>query len=254
MPPRRTVALIAAVALVAGLGGWLLLSGAGQNVQQVTIVGLSHDASPALEDALIAAARAQPTNDFSAGRVRAAVSRYTLVTAIRAEAHQPDAVTLYVHEREPFLRLSAEGTRVALDAAGAVITGYGRLPRVASLDGNRAPIGGRARDPFALTALRLLRAAPAPIRHRVVAITLGHGALTVYLHHGPRLIFGDATLPHAKWDAAIAVMATRSAEGAAYIDVRVPSRPAAQVADSATTASADGLGRPAHSATVVTVP
>ncbi|MGH2851326.1 MAG: cell division protein FtsQ/DivIB, partial [Solirubrobacteraceae bacterium] len=141
-----------------------------------------------------------------------------------------------------------------LDAAGAVITGYARLPHVASVDGTRAPVDGRARDPFALTALRLLRAAPAPIRHRVVAITLGQDALTIYLHHGPRLIFGDATLPHAKWDAAVAVMATRSAEGAAYIDVRIPSRPAAQVADSATMASADGSGSPAHSATVVTAP
>jgi cell division septal protein FtsQ len=254
MPPRRTLAMIAAVGLVAGLGGWLLLAGAGQRVQRVTIVGLSRDASPALEDALVAAARAQPTSGFSAAKVRAAVSRYTLITGIRAESREPDAVTLFIREREPFLRLSAEGTRVALDSGGTVITGYGRLPHVASVSGTRAPIDGRAVDPFALTALRLVRAAPAPIRRRIVAITTAHGVLTIYLHHGPRLIFGDATLPHAKWDAAVAVMATRSAEGAAYIDVRLPSRPAAQVADAATMASASGLGSPKSSATVVTLP
>jgi cell division septal protein FtsQ len=255
MPPRRTLAMVAALALAAGLGGWLLLAGGGQNVQRVTIVGLSHDASPALEDALVTAARAQPTSGFSAAKVRAAVARYTLITAIRAEPREPDAVTLVVHEREPFLRLSAEGRRVALASDGTVITGYGRLPHVASVSGTRAPQGSRTEDPFALTALRLLRVAPAPIRRRVVALTLSRGVLTIYLHRGPRLIFGDATLPHAKWDAAIAVMATRSAEGAAYIDVRLPSRPAAQVADAATTPSgAVGLGSPTDAATVVTVP
>jgi cell division protein FtsQ len=255
MPPRRTLAMVAASALVAGLGGWLLFAGAGPKVAQVTIVGLTRDASPALQSALVTASRSQSSSGFSAQKVRAAVSEYTLITAIRAEPRPPDGITLYVHEREPFLRLSAEGTHVALDAAGAVITGYGRLPHVTSISGTRAPIDGRADDPLALVALQILRAAPAPIRHRIVAITPSNGILTIYLHHGPRLIFGDATLVHAKWDAAVAVMATRSAEGAAYIDVRLPSRPAAQIADPTTTPStAVGLGSPSDTATVVTAP
>ena len=66
---------------------------------------------------------------------------------------------------------------------------------------------GAARDPFVLLALRVLGDAPAPLRRRVVAVTIADGALTIYLHRGPRLIFGNGALPHAKWDAAAAVLA-----------------------------------------------
>jgi hypothetical protein len=88
-------------------------------------------------------------------------------------------------------------------------------------------------------------------------VTRADGALTIYLHRGPRLIFGNYALLHAKWDAAAAVLADPSSRGAVYIDLRVPSRPAAQVADpatSATTASATGAASatPASATTVST--
>jgi hypothetical protein len=97
---------------------------------------------------------------------------------------------------------------------------------------------GRARDSFVLVALRVLGAAPAPLAARVTAVTRAGGALTVYLHRGPRLIFGDGSLPHAKWAAATAVLAAPSARGATYIDLVLPSRPDAQVGDSATSLTA----------------
>jgi hypothetical protein len=52
------------------------------------------------------------------------------------------------------------------------------------------------------------------------------------------LIFGDGSLPHAKWDAAAAVLSDHWSIGASYVDVRIPSRPAAQVADPHTTVTA----------------
>ena len=47
------------------------------------------------------------------------------------------------------------------------------------------------------------------------------------MRDGPELIFGDATRARAKWIAATRVLADPEAEGASYIDVRLPGRPAA---------------------------
>jgi cell division protein FtsQ len=136
-----------------------------------------------------------------------------------------------------------------------VITGLRHAPALAVLRSHQRPVGGRSRDPFVLVALAVLGDAPAPLRARVVAITVTHGALTIHLHRGPRLIFGSASLPHAKWDAAAAVLADASSRGASYVDVQLPSRPAAQVADPATasTASAAMGALPSSSASVATV-
>ncbi len=62
--------------------------------------------------------------------------------------------------------------------------------------------------------------------------------LTVRLRGGPLVYFGDALLVHAKWDATAAVLANRSSRAARYIDVSLPSRPAAAVDDQATIAPA----------------
>ena len=51
--------------------------------------------------------------------------------------------------------------------------------------------------------------------------------VTVEMRDGPTLIFGDATRVRDKWDAAARVLADPAARGAAYIDLRLPDRPAA---------------------------
>jgi hypothetical protein len=89
-------------------------------------------------------------------------------------------------------------------------------------------------------------------------VTVADGALTIHLHRGPKLIFGNDALPHAKWDAAAAVLADPSSRGASYIDLRLPSRPVAQVADpqtspTATAAAGGSAATPTNAATVSTV-
>ena len=197
LPLRVTV--VAAIGCswrsVAGLGGWLLLATAACRPAGHDRRPLGRRLAGALEDALDAAARSQTTTDFSRRRVRAAVARYTLVTASARETHVPHGVTLYVSERQPVARLSVERHTVPLDADGS---GDHRLPASAArghastLDasaGRRSHAATRS----SLVALRVLRARPgaaAPPRRR------GHGSaderLTIYLHRGPRLIFGNA--------------------------------------------------------------
>jgi cell division protein FtsQ len=67
-----------------------------------------------------------------------------------------------------------------------------------------------------------------PLRRRIEAITARKDdGIVVQLHEGPELIFGDGRQAEAKWIAATRVLADPEAEGATYIDVRLPGRPAA---------------------------
>jgi cell division septal protein FtsQ len=244
---------------VLGLGGWLLIrSSALFSVQEVSIAGLTPSASPIVSDELIAAARTQATTSFSVAALRAAVARYTLVESVDAQADSAHAVRIEVVEREPVARLLVAHRSYLLAGDGTVVSGLADAGPLAVLHCTQAPAGGRTRDRFVLLALRVLSDAPVPLRERTAAVTLADGLLTIYLHRGPRLIFGNQGLLHAKWDAAAAVLAYSGARGADYIDLRVPSRPAAQVADPATSdagasATTTLAGTPSGAATVATL-
>ena len=258
MPLRvKVVACVCAIALL-GLAGWMAVRDSGLfAVEHVTVDGLSADASPALRDDLIAAARAQTTTDFSVDAIRRAIARYTLIADVRAQTHIPHGVTLIVTDRRAVARLDVGHRSIPIAADGSTINGLVHAPHVATVASAQQPVAGRSRDPFVATALAVLTAAPATLRRRVVAVTIAGDGLTLHLHRGPRLIFGDGTLPHAKWDAAAAVLADRGSRGAAYVDVRMPSRPTAQVGDPATSvaavnASGTSGGPPLNAATVAT--
>jgi len=257
MRARHKLACLAALPLL-GLGGWLVLRDSSLfSVDQVSVVGLSPNALPVVSDQLVAAARAQTTTDFSTAALRSAVARYTMIDDVTAQTHFPHGVRIEVAERHPVAWLDVAGQGFALAGDGSVVTGLAHAGSLAVLHSLRYPWNGHSRDPFVMLALRVLLDAPAPLRHRVAAVTIADGALTIHLHRGPRLIFGNDALLHAKWDSAAAVLADASSRGASYIDLRLPSRPAAQVADPATSASAadvagSSAGTPTNAATVAT--
>jgi cell division septal protein FtsQ len=257
MRARHKLACLAALPLL-GLGGWLVLRDSALfSVDHVSVVGLSRNALPAVSDQLLTAARSQTTTDFSTAALRSSVARYTLIDDVSVQTQFPHGVRIEVHERHPIAWLDVAGQGFALASDGSVITGLAHAGPLAVLHSVRYPWNGHSRDPFVLLALRVLIDAPAALRHRVAAVTIADGALTIHLHRGPRLIFGNEALLHAKWDAAAAVLADAGSRGASYIDLRLPSRPAAQVADPATsTASAASAGSspdtPVNAATVAT--
>jgi len=257
VPLRVKLACLLAFA-PAVFGCWQALRDSGLfSVDRVAIEGLSAGAAPIVTQDLVSAARAQTTTDFRLGMVREAVAQFSLIVDVRARTHFPHGVTLIVRERVPAVRLELGRRTIALAADGTVITGLARLPALAGVRSTQAPSGGSTHDPFVLLALNVLAAAPAPLRERVVAVTAARGMLTIHLHRGPRLIFGNGALPHAKWDAAAAVLADASSRGATYVDVELPARPSAQVGDPTTTLSALSLGgssavTPATAAAVAT--
>lgn len=87
--------------------------------------------------------------------------------------------------------------------------------------------GQTVRGASLLDALEVLGAAPAPLASAVVRAYSGTKGLTLVLRGNLLAYFGDATRARAKWIALARVLADPSSVGAAYVDVRLPERPAA---------------------------
>lgn len=251
--------LICAIGVpVFAIGGWLVLRDSPLfSVDQIEVSGLPATALPQVGAELRAAAHSQTTTDFSVGALRAAVAHYSLITQITATTHFPHGVSISVDTRTPVARLDLDHRLVMVDATGAIVSGV-HMQHLVVLRTDTKLVRGATRDPFVLVALQIMADAPAALRRRVVSVSSVKGLLTVYLHRGPRLIFGNDALPHAKWDSAAAVLADPSSRGAAYIDVEVPSRPAAMVADPSTSGATDPssgglLNAPSNASSVSTL-
>jgi cell division protein FtsQ len=74
----------------------------------------------------------------------------------------------------------------------------------------------------------MVAAAPKPLRRRAAKALLDPDiGLMLEMRKGPDVYFGTAEHLHDKWRAAARVLADPTAEGATYVDVRVPERAAA---------------------------
>ena len=67
----------------------------------------------------------------------------------------------------------------------------------------------------------------APLAKQVTRAYSSSKGLTLAMHSGLLVYFGDGTRPHAKWLSLARVLADPSSAGASYVDVRLPERPAA---------------------------
>jgi cell division protein FtsQ len=153
-----------------------------------------------------------------------AIAAYPVVKTLQVTTDFPHKLGIHVVEYRP--AALAGGLPVAGD--GTILRGIpveSSLPKIevrGSLHGNRLT------DTTALHAARIAGTAPLPLRSRLELIEMrSQDGLVVQMRDGPELIFGDASHAHAKWIAATRVLADPEAEGASYIDVRLPGRPAA---------------------------
>jgi cell division protein FtsQ len=227
--------------LVAGLyGGWLMLRDAPLfKVEKVQVTGLAGPVVPAVRARLEQAGMGMTTTDVDVAALRQAVAPYTVIKSLRVHTKFPHGLSIKVIERLPVAALVVGGSRVAVAADGAVVHGLGSSTQgLPSLPATVLPSGSALRDPTSLDALEVLDIAPAVLRRVINRVGLGTGGLTVYLRDGPELYFGDTTRLHAKWAAAARVLGDPQSRGAAYLDVRVPDRPAAGIGDPQTSAAA----------------
>jgi cell division protein FtsQ len=227
---RLRIGLIAALIAAPALGGgWLWLRHSSLvAVREVRVTGTHGADASAIDSALTAAARRMSTLDLRPAELRTAVAAYPIVARLDVNASFPHSLSIRVVEQPPVAAVDVAGARTAVAADGVVLGPAhlaGSLPALSAT----APLtpGERVRSPALLAALAILGAAPAPLAAQTERAFSGSKGLTVVLRGGVRAYFGDASRPHAKWLALARVLADSSSAGAAYVDVRVPERPAA---------------------------
>ncbi len=253
---RLRVALLAVlVALPLLAGGWLLLRKSSFTVvEHVRVSGLHGPQAQAIEAALDGSASHMSTLDVHLAALRAAVASFPVVRSVHAIPSFPHGLRIEVTEQLPVAALTIAGTRTAVAADGVVLGPAllsSSLPALSEPQGatSRSPQPGqRVQGENLLAELTLMGAAPRPLTRFVARVytSPGRQGLTVAMHNGLLVYFGDAARPHAKWLSLAQVLADSTSAGAVYIDVRVPERPAAGFssadAPSASTTTAGQLG------------
>ena len=217
------IALAVVLVLVAGYRLWLRDS-SFVSVEQVTVTGLTTKDAARVRAQLVMAARTMTTLHVEKGELEQSIAAYPVVRALEVKADFPHQLEIHVIEHRPAALVG--GLAVAGD--GTILRGLpieGSLPKIDVRDDLH---GDRLTSPAALHRARVAGLAPAALRPRLERIdTRSQDGIVVELRDGPELIFGDATRVRAKWVAAARVLADPDSQGATYIDVRLPGRPAA---------------------------
>jgi cell division protein FtsQ len=227
---RLRIAVLASIVALPLLGGgWLWLRHSSLvAVQHVRVSGVHGSEAQAIEAALTGAAKRMSTLDVSTSKLRAAVASYPVVGGVRVHTSFPHGLSIEVVEQSPVATLSAGGVKTAVAANGVVLGeahASSSLPTLTSQV--QLSAGEHVRETALLAELTVLGAAPKALAKSAERAYSGSKGLTLVMHSGLRVYFGDSSRPHAKWASLVRVLADPGSVGASYIDVRVPERPAA---------------------------
>jgi cell division protein FtsQ len=238
MPPPgapRRFAAGALVVLALLAPGWLLVRDSSiVGVSDVVITGVSGPQTAQIEDALETAAREMTTLHVDVQRLRDAVERYPIVASVTADGKLLHRLEIHVEQHQAVGALAHGDQRLAVAEDGTILQGW--LTKDLPLVPVASPPGGRSvADRDALEMVTLLGAAPAPLRARIGRVEMADTGLIAFVNDGPELRFGPADHLPAKWIAATQVLSDAMSRGAAYVDVRVPERPAAGGLEETTT-------------------
>lgn len=230
---RARMALIGVLAALPLLGaGWLWLRNSPlAAVEHVEVSGAHGHEAHAIDVALREAATHMSTLNVNVGALRADVAPFRVVREVQVSAHFPHSLSIRVIEQPPVAALVVNGVKTAVAADGVVLGPSlltASLPTVPGGAGD--PLGsGHVHSAVALVALAVMGAAPPAVVGWVARVYTGREGLTVGMRSGLQLYFGDASRLHAKWMAAVRVLASPSSASATYIDVRLPERAAAGI-------------------------
>jgi cell division protein FtsQ len=224
---RLLILALVCLLLAAGYQFWLRDSPLVA-VDDVQVRGLTTKDSERVRAALTSAGQTMTTLNVDRELLEETVAHYPIVDRLEVSTDFPHGLVIRVVEHHPAAVVELGGNRVPVAGDGTILRGMpveGRLPVI---DAEASARGERLSGSAAVHAVHVAGAAPAVLRSRLEAIAVRkEDGIVVSLHEGPELIFGDATRAHAKWVAASRVLADPEAEGATYIDVRLPGRPAA---------------------------
>jgi cell division protein FtsQ len=231
LPPklrRRLVVTAIAAALLGSLYMLWFRDSTFVSVDRVTVTGLSTKDAKTLRRALVAAGSSMTTLHVDQDRLEQVVAGYPVVRDLRVTTDFPHALAIEVIEHRPAAIAVAGDSRVPVAGDGTILRGMpvpGKLPEV-TVRGALPP--ERLREPRALRLARVAGGAPAALSSRLeTVLEEKERGLVVHMREGPLLIFGALTRVRDKWAAAARVLADPQAQGATYIDLRLPERPAA---------------------------
>lgn len=222
---RRTVRGLALLGLLAVLlgGGFLWLRESPLvEVREVFVTGVSSSQEARVREALERSARGMTTLAVREDELRAAVAPYASVAELRVDPGFPHRLSIEVVERRPAALAVFGGTRVPVDGDGRLLRGVRPETGLPVLRLDRPPVEDRVSERAPRAAISVLDGVPGPLRGRVEGIASGPRGLRLELRDGPDLVFGSASRIRAKWLAASRVLAASSAQGATYVDVRIP--------------------------------
>lgn len=196
-------------------------------VRDVEVTGLTTSQDSQIEHEFERVARGMTTLHVREDTLGTVAGRYPVVESVSADAGFPRTLRITVVERPPVAAIEdRDGSTVAVAADGTLLPGVeaAGVPTVDS-DGEieRGRLGaGAARDALAVAAV-----APDPLAGRIESIRSREGnAIEASIAGGVIIVFGDASQLPAKWAAAASALAEPSLDGADYIDVSLPDRPA----------------------------
>jgi cell division septal protein FtsQ len=230
--PRAALATaLAALLLVLGCF-WLWFKDSPLvSVDRVQVTGLSGPDVPQIRQALAAAAVRMTTLDVDMARLRVVARPYPDVRSLTVNTQFPHGMVIHVVEQVPIAQLNVNGSPMAVSRDGSLLAATPGTTRLPVLSVTSLPAGTRFTGSGALATLAVLSGAPYRfLSHIQSAQETSQNGVVVQLRHGPQIRFGDTTQLHDKWAAALAVLGAPSAQGAQYIDVTDPGRPAAGAA------------------------
>ena len=216
LPPRGWLLAAAGILAVLVAGFFWLRDSSLVGVDEVTITGASGPDAPRIESTLRSVARDMTTLHIRQDELEQAVEGYPTVADLRVRRDFPNALRIEVIEREPVAIVVQGNNKLPVLAGGTVLRGATAPDDLPQIDEDRPD-----------RVLELLGAAPRPLLRRAERAFTGPRGLTVRMAEGPVLYFGSGEDLQAKWAAAARVLADPAAEGATYVDVRVPERTAA---------------------------
>ena len=224
--PRRAIAgMLAGVLLL--VPGWFVMRGSPLvGVDKVSITGLSGPQATQVRLALEAAAQEMTTLKVDERALSDAVSQFPIVASITATPRPLHRLDIDVVQHVPVAALANGDKRMAVAGDGTMLTGV--LTKGLPLVPVGLPPGGTTvAEPKARRMVSLMGAAPTGLLAKIERVEISDRGLTAHVSNGPKLYFGTDTRLEEKWAAATRVLADAYSRGAAYLDVRVPERPAA---------------------------
>ncbi|MGI8460513.1 MAG: cell division protein FtsQ/DivIB [Solirubrobacterales bacterium] len=228
-PSKRTrIRLLVGIVLLAVLAAAYMLWFRNSSlvaVEKVEVSGISF-AEEEITAALTDAGETMTTLNADVAVIERSVEGFPTVAAVSIEPDFPHRLAITVDERGPVATVGAGGG-LSIAGDGTILNGVSseglNLPQI-ELDAppSSGRLGGVAR-----AQAEVLGAAPAPLRPAIEGAEVSKQVgVVVNLVEGIELRFGDSSNAPAKWAAATTILADPNISTLAYIDLRLPGRPA----------------------------